>query len=281
MENIKTTSLYGGSIKIKFFEEDHLYFVNGEMGVADGVTTILGIKDKSKALVPWALGLYKDYLLQKLPMISKQDIEDGAELSKKELDVAGGFGTKAHYWCECYIKEKLGIPGWTALPIPTDPDLRVAAEAFLQFVSEHHVIFVSSEKIIYSKKYNYIGTTDIIAYVDGELCILDIKTSTNIYNYVRCQLAAYAKGDEEETGCKYQGRWVLRLPKETEKEYKARMKRKGWFNYPPYQTLEAVKLDENLSSIEEDFRIFLAMKEVYQWDKKTDFYLLKKEGKDL
>jgi hypothetical protein len=63
--------------------------------------------------------------------------------------------------------------------------------AFLKWKEEHHVKPLKSEKFIYSQKHDYVGITDIIAEIDGSLCIVDIKTSNGIYEEMNLQVAAY------------------------------------------------------------------------------------------
>jgi len=53
--------------------------------------------------------------------------------------------------------------------------------------------YVEAEKKVIDEPYQYGGTADIIAYWDGILCLLDIKTSKAIYDDMFTQLAGYFK----------------------------------------------------------------------------------------
>jgi hypothetical protein len=117
--------------------------------------------------------------------------------------------------------------------------------------------------------------------VNGKLCLIDIKTSNGLYNTYGIQTAAYVRADEEESGRKYQGRWLIRLAKETERECIARLHRKNEMrvrkgqqavDYPPYQVFEAKFLDEEPGNLDRDFKAFLAAKALYEWNKATDFW---------
>lgn len=272
------TKLYGGSVTIKFFPDpDHLYFANGEE--VHGVTSMVGMKDKSKALVSWALEIYRDKLLEKFPNLTVKDIEKLMNAHKDEQKESQSTGTDAHYWCENYIKAQIGLPGYKVLPLPEDLTVRRCVMGFLEWVSEHDVKFLSSERMVYSKKHKYIGTLDIEAMVDGKHCIIDLKTSNNIYNTVRLQLAAYLKADEEERGIKYDGRWVIRMAKESEEEYYARMKKKKRWGYPSYKSVEAIYLENGISSIDNDFNVFLSCKALKEWDEETDFFKINMRNK--
>jgi len=52
------------------------------------------------------------------------------------------------------------------------------------------------------------------------------------------------------------------------------MHKKGLKNWPDYQVFEAMEFADG---IDEDFAAFLAAKNLYEWNKKTDFYQLKKQ----
>src|SRR3990167_2492948 len=62
-------SLYKGRVQVKFYPQSHQYWVSidgSEFKRKTGVTTYLGIKDKSKALMIWQQGVTADYLLNLL-----------------------------------------------------------------------------------------------------------------------------------------------------------------------------------------------------------------------
>lgn len=279
--------LYGGKVSGVFKENKetgyHAYFVTDEEnGIVNkrpaGVTTIIGIKDKSAPLVIWSTELARDYLLEKYynGEMSEEIIKYSATIHREKLKTAGDIGSEIHDWCEKYIRNKLGQI--TEEPkIPTKREVKIGAISFLNWVKEHNVKFISTEKIVYSRKYGYVGKMDIEAIVDDEYSLVDLKSSNGLYNSVKMQTASYAKADEEEDKPKYKRRWAIRLSKETEKEYIARMEKKGKTNYPPYQVFEAMKFEENEEdNIEKDFEAFLACKTVYDWNNKTDFYKLNK-----
>lgn len=268
------TELYKGKVKIKFHPNSHRYYVNDKS--VTGVTTFIGIKDKSRPLVLWAVGLYSEYLYQNLGVkLTQEIIVEGSQQHAIRKQEAADTGTKIHDWCERYIKHKLKIKGYDLPDMPEDQNVQIGVNAFLDWEKEHKVKFLSSERIVYSKKHDYIGTLDIEAMIDGKLCLVDLKSSSALYNSVRLQTAAYLKADEEESGKKYEGRWAIRLAKETEDEYIARMEAKGK-STEGYKVFEAMFLDDEKESVDKDFSAFLACKELFQWDKDTDFYYNKK-----
>ncbi len=278
------TKLYGGKINIKFFPDSHSYWIDGKRKT--GVTTLIGIKDKSTALVSWATELGADFLLEKLEKglpITEVDILEAQSLHSVRKTEAADLGTKIHDFCEKYIKHKLKEKGYENFPeLPEEKSVLIGANAFLDWEKEHNVKFISSERIIYSKKYDFIGKMDIEARVDGKICLVDLKSSSGLYNTVRLQTAAYAKADEEERKKDvYEGRWAIRLAKETEQEYLARMQKKNNKRikngkdeviYPDYKVFEAMYLDDSKGMMEDDFEGFLSALTLFRWDKKTDFF---------
>lgn len=287
-------SMYKGKVAVKFFgptEEKpnrHIYTANGDRKT--GVTTFIGIVDKSRALMSWKGTLTIGFLLRKLRegKITKEIICATNNIDEIEKDVAAKFGSEIHDWCERYIKAKLKVKGYSFPDMSENKAAQIGVNAFLDWEKEHKVKFVSSERVVYSKKYDYIGKMDIEALVDGDLCLVDLKSSNGLYNTIRLQTAAYAKADEEERGKKvYTGRWGVRLAKYDEKEYLERenlkkdIKRlvasflgKDFTDYeiPLYQVFEAKYLDESKGDIEDDFEAFLSAVNLFKWNKKTDFF---------
>ena len=287
-EGVVRQSMYNGKLEVVFLgptEEKpsrHIYQVNGERKT--GVTTYLNIKDKSVGLVSWATELAADYLLAKIERgekITEADIYEAQDLHQKKKQEAADVGTLIHDWCEKYIKAKLKVKGYTVPDMPEEKNVQIGVSAFLDWEQEHKVKFVSSERVIYSRKYDYIGKMDIECIVDGDLCLVDLKSSNGLYNTVRAQTAAYLKADEEESKREYVGRWAIRLSKETEKEYIAKQVKKNKKRVlmgkepqeiKPYQVFEAKYFDADKGEIESDFEAFLHMMKLHRWDAKTDFW---------
>jgi len=268
--------LYKGKCKVKFYPNSHRYKVN-EKATSGSVTGIIGMYDKSGALLPWATELSVNYLrdkfLEKKELFEEDFLEAEEQHTKKKVE-ASNIGTEVHDWIEAYIKDEKPA-------MPESKEAQIGVSAFLDWVAENKVKFISSERAVYSRKHDYIGKMDIEAKVNGKLSLIDIKTSNGIYNTYNMQTAAYVKADEEERGIKYKGRWIIRLAKETEKEYNARMAKKNLnrerkgkdpIDYPPYQVFETKFLDETAGNLERDFEAFLACKVLYKFEKETGFY---------
>jgi hypothetical protein len=281
------TKLYKDEVTVRFVEGNHAYYVTDPAkGLVNkrlkGSTTIEGIKDKSRPLCIWATELARDFLEEKLVkngIITVVDVYEAANLYNVRRDEAANLGTEIHDWCEKFIKHSLKSPGYENMPLmPANRNVKIGAGAFLDWAYEHNVKFISSERLVYSRNYLNTGTLDIEAEIDGKLSLTDLKTSNGLYNDVRLQTASYASFDMEEneysgTPKVYQTRWAIRLSKETEKEYIARMEKKGRADFPEYKIFEAKEFPEVAGDdIASDFKAFLAAKDLYEWNDRTDFW---------
>lgn len=287
---INKFSLYNGKVEVDFYPNSHKYKVTDpEMGLdkktVKGTTTYLGIKDKSMALVPWATemaGLYLMEMIERGETITMDDVRVAISRHSAIKDEASEIGNKMHEWCEYFIKYTLKEDGYEIPPIlPVDKATLLGVNAFLDWFNAHEVKFLSSERVVYSRSGEYIGTMDFDAIVDGVTCVGDFKTSNGLYNTVRSQTAAYAKASEEENPNQiYGGRWALRLAKESEDEYILRMTKKNAVrgklgDIEPYKPFE-FKYFEGRESLEYDFKEgFLNSRGLKLWDEATDFWLNK------
>ena len=275
MSEFTEFELYKGKIKGKFYPGIHRYYIGGK--IKTGVTTYLGIVDKSRALIIWATELYRDYLLENVGIgntLTEHHLYEGCNLHEERKQAAAAIGDEVHGWVEKYIK------GETP-EMPESREAQIGVSAFLDWAAEHNVKFRSSERVVYSKKHDFIGKMDIEALVNGKLCLIDIKTSNGLYNTYGMQTAAYVRADEEESSRKYHGRWLIRLAKETEADYAERMAKKnanrarkgqGAIEPKPYQVFEAKFLDDDPKHMQRDFEAFLHAKALYEWNRDTDTF---------
>lgn len=287
-EGVYEFSLYDGRITGKFYDSTpdkpnrHMYYIDGKR--KKGVTTALGIKDKSNALVSWSQEETAKHLFQTLEegkKITEEEIVKAVFASDRVKDKAADLGSQIHDWIEAYISSKLKKTE-KAPDMPEDPNVAVGVNSFLEWESEHKVKFLWSEKVLYSKKHDFIGKGDFAAKVDGLVCLCDIKTGNGMYNSVRAQTAAYVVADTEESKTKYDGRWAIRIAKETEEEYQTRMSLKNKIKallgkdekaIEPYQIFEAKFLDNEKGSMKNDFvNGFLTCWNLSEWDTETDFW---------
>lgn len=217
MNKIETYKLYNGDITLTFDPAKHLYTANGRK--VYGVTGILSVISKP-ALMFWAVNMALEKIAKTLkPGVSYDEIQikkmlDSAKKAHTEKKTsAADKGTMIHSWIEKYIKGENP-------ELPLNEELKNAVLSFLSWKKDHNVKFLHSEIKVYSKRYNYAGTCDFIAEIDGKQYIGDIKTSSGIYPEMLYQTAAYQQARQEEYIEEYNGNIIVRCGKDGTLEIK-------------------------------------------------------------
>lgn len=115
------------------------------------ITTILGNTVANPKLASW----YKKNSAKKIDEV---------------MTTTADLGTRAHAAFEAILKNE--VPEVTA-------DIQPLVASFRKWKDDNNVKPLHLEKTVYSKKYGYAGTLDFVGYVNGELTIIDWKTSKN------------------------------------------------------------------------------------------------------
>ena len=107
-------------------------------------------------------------------------------------------GTAVHSLCESYIKNE---QDFLTESMPHLVEMFESIQPLLDRIDNVHVI----EGALYSDELQLAGRTDLIAEFDGNLSVIDYKTSRKIKNWEMChsyfmQGAFYAHAYEERTG---------------------------------------------------------------------------------
>lgn len=194
-KNVNIVKLYKGTVELVFDSAKHRYTVEGK--VVDGVTSVLRVIDKP-ALLYWGVNKAAEYIQNNLPVgkpideIEKQKLINGCKSAHRQAkEDAGDLGTILHDLIEKYAK---GLP----YKEPINDILKRSFNSFREWVADRKIIFKSSERKIYSRKYGYAGTLDLTANYGDENVIIDIKTSSGIWPEQWLQLAAYRQALREE-----------------------------------------------------------------------------------
>lgn len=149
-----------------------------------GVTTIIGRFKDSGGLLYWAFEQGK--------------AAERGEIAKlyDKRDEAAESGTLAHSMVEAHID---GVP--FEVPENVTPEvLEQASNAFASYrawESMTKLVIVEQEMQLVSEKYQFGGCPDAIGAINGELCLVDWKTSNSVYCDYLIQLAAYKQLWEE------------------------------------------------------------------------------------
>lgn len=127
-----------------------------------------------------------------VPSVTKviSNVTEDMMLSNSFLK-AGMRGTTVHGICEkINLGEKINIE-----QLPEDIDRYV--RGYLKFVADGKYRVTHSEIRVFSNKYKYAGTLDILADGPKGKALMDIKTSAMISPTTALQLAAYKQAAEE------------------------------------------------------------------------------------
>ena len=180
----------------------HCKYYNSDNKEIPSVTTVLKVLNKP-ALCFWANSLGfkgKSY--------------------KKELDRTAKVGTLVHSYIESNMKKEIFIDIKKAFELDEKSREEVLF-SYSAFKLWHNVYkdkmeILHSEYKLVSEAYDYGGTIDLIANIEGENYIVDFKTSSKVYPSMFLQLAAYANMAKE-NGIKIDRVAILQLGKSSGK----------------------------------------------------------------
>jgi hypothetical protein len=217
--------LYGGTIRLNFDPKAHIYTITDlstqTAREVPSVTQILDVIGGSKlwGLKQWAANLTAEYIRAAIRPGLRYDelqIEQIVERARKHFhSVSRGaktIGQLSHEWIDAHLRARLYAT--PEPPMPVNEQARKAIQAASAWIAEHFKP-VTMEHRLYSREHDYAGTLDVVGEVDGQLAVVDWKTSKAIYDEMPLQAAAYAQAWGEMSDDRVPDRWVIRLDKET------------------------------------------------------------------
>ncbi len=144
----------------------------------------------------------------KVPSVTRilSPLTDLSAIPPAILAYAADRGTAVHYGCELYDTDDLD---WDSL---TD-ELVPYIEAWAEFRAVTGFKPQRIESRVFHPGLFYAGTLDRTGVIDGELAVVDIKTSKTVYPTVGMQLAAYAEAlhASEPQAPKHTARYAVQL----------------------------------------------------------------------
>ena len=174
------------------------------------VTHVLSYYPKGKHFEDW---------LKKVGYASEYIVKKAAE-----------EGTQTHNLCEDYLNGKecsfLNQYGNPAYP----PHVWSMFLNFVDFWETHKPTLIETEVHLFSDTLRVAGTCDLIIELNGELWVLDLKTSNHLQTTYDLQTAVYSQCYEECYGKTIQRRGILWLKSKSRGEDKSgkRLKGKNW-----------------------------------------------------
>jgi hypothetical protein len=156
------------------------------------VTTILQIKDKP-ALVGWAKRETAACAVRNLDVLERMVRSGGPQAAVDWLkripdyarDASADLGTAVHAAAEAIAR------GESA---PVAEEVQPFVTAYRRdFLETFQPRFIAVEAMVCSPRYEYGGTADAFAEIDGEVWLLDYKTGAGVYPDTALQLAGLAR----------------------------------------------------------------------------------------
>lgn len=159
-----------------------------------GVTSILSMLPKPY-LKPWAAKVVAETAVESIGEvvgIAMRDRQAAIDMLKRSPDrqtaAAAEVGSDAHDLFERIAKgERIGR---------VHPELAVFVDHFQAFIDEFRPEFTFMEETVWSDSYEYAGSFDAFATIDGDRVWVDYKTTrSGVHEEVALQLAAYRHAD--------------------------------------------------------------------------------------
>jgi hypothetical protein len=177
--------------------ERHAYsWSDGQVmyGPFPGVTSVIGIVDKSGPLMGWSRRVTAEAAVRHAAEIGTWATEFGTDaavslLTKaavNETTKAADVGTRVHALAEAI---SLGQS------VEVTEEERPFLEAYQQWIADWRPEFLATEEMVISTQHRYGGTFDAAVRMLDEVWLIDYKTSKGVYPETALQLAAYARAD--------------------------------------------------------------------------------------
>ena len=236
---METVKLYNGEITV--LKKGHSYYREDGSRIEDSVTGIIKILDKT-ALKYWAANLCGEHIFDNWNVEKKYTeaekliiAKEGSRKHSEYMQQKATSGTAVHKFAEEFVNGLNPV-------IPKEEQARNGVVAFQKWWNETNIKVVKTERIVYSRRYDVIGTCDVDAKIKGKFCVVDYKTSSvykkakfwereeypdgfvknengelvkyPVWNETKLQVAAYRGFLQEETGEEYGDSLVVRFDKD-------------------------------------------------------------------
>lgn len=149
----------------------HQRYYTRDGTLVPGVTTIVGLLNKP-ALITWAnkLGL------------------EGID-ANKYVDKAANIGTCAHYLVQCHLSgEEPDLSNFTPQEVTAAKN---SLQKYFEWEKQFEIIPLLLETPLVSEQYQFGGTIDCYAKLNGKPWLIDFKTGRALYDEMFIQVAAY------------------------------------------------------------------------------------------
>ena len=208
---------------------------------AFSVENVEAYKEKFLGYFPSSTTILEAYPLSKFLVDWK--VQQGATEADRILKEAGARGTNVHDGIEHLLgggelmKSGYSLDEWNRL------------NSFKAWFDKYKPKVLETEFRVFSEKYGYCGTFDVLAKINGVVSLGDWKTSSNIYPHFWLQLASYAEALEEMSNVKVEQTFICQFGSKNKDGYRYVI------NDVPWQ---------------DHFQTFLSVKNTFEYDKGID-----------
>lgn len=201
------------------------------------ITHVLGTYPKGKFFEDWLkkVGYSADYIV-------KKSAEEGTQVHEMIESYLGGE--------ELNFLNDYGYPQFT-------PKVWQMFLKFVDWWEEYNPTLLKAEVHLFSDELKVAGTCDLVCEIDGEIWIIDFKTSNHLQTTYDLQAAIYGKCYEECFGIRPDRFGILWLKSNKRKAAKGKMQGKGW------------EMHESSRSYEENLDIFSTVKKLFDLENPT------------
>ena len=201
------------------------------------ITHVLGTYPKGKFFEDWLkkVGYSADYIV-------KKSAEEGTQVHEMIESYLGGE--------ELNFLNDYGYPQFT-------PKVWQMFLKFVDWGEEYNPTLLKAEVHLFSDELKVAGTCDLVCEIDGEIWIIDFKTSNHLQTTYDLQAAIYGKCYEECFGIRPDRFGILWLKSNKRKAAKGKMQGKGW------------EMHESSRSYEENLDIFSTVKKLFDLENPT------------
>jgi hypothetical protein len=190
------------------------------LGHWPSVTTFLSAYPTSEQLVKWIA-------------------EQGFHESRQIRDAAGRAGTKIHLGVDDLIQgNELQEHSYTT-------EEWVKLKSFVDWYAEFKPEIIMTEIPVFCKKGGYAGRVDCIAKINGEIYVIDWKSSRSIHDSAVLQAAAYSHAIEDITDLKIDNSSIVQLGASNKKGFRFVIFPDWHDHYKVFENVKQVWLYDN------------------------------------
>ena len=159
--------------------------------------------------------------------------EKGFHESREIRDAAGRAGTKIHSVIDALLQGSV----IQELSYTTEEWFKL--KSFVEWYGEYKPEIIMTEFPVFSKKGQYAGRVDCVAKINGEIYLLDWKSSRSIHESAILQVSAYANAVEENTDIKIVNTAILQMGAQNKNGYRFVVQNDWRDQYKVFQHVQA------------------------------------------